>query len=84
LDGQNQSHLWVITSAKTAYFRLPKAADIEPLVKAYREALPSVDDAQDAAASDGKKLYAMLVEPAKKLIPPGSRVILLRRRVCTG
>jgi CHAT domain-containing protein len=75
--GQNQSHLWVITPAKTAYFRLPKAADIEPLVKAYREALPSVDDAQDAAASDGKKLYTMLVEPARKLIPPGSRLILL-------
>jgi len=75
--GQNQSHLWVITPAKTAYFKLPKAADIEPLVKAYREALPNVDDAQDATASDGKKLYAMLVEPAKKLIPPGSRLILL-------
>jgi CHAT domain-containing protein/Tfp pilus assembly protein PilF len=75
--GQNQSHLWVIAPEKTAYFKLPKAADIEPLVKAYREALPNVDNAQDTAASDGKKLYAMLVEPAKKLIPPGSRVILL-------
>ena len=75
--GHNQSYLWVITSAKTTYFKLPKAADIEPVVKAYREALPNVDDAQDAAASDGKKLYAMLVEPAKKLIPPGSRLILL-------
>jgi CHAT domain-containing protein len=75
--GENQSHLWVITPAKTTYFKLPKAAEIEPLVKAYRKALPNVDDAQDTAASDGKKLYAMLVEPAKKLIPPGSRVILL-------
>ncbi len=75
--GQKNSYLWVITPAKTTYFKLPKASDIEPLVKTYREALPNVDDAQDPAASDGKKLYAMLVDPAKKLIPPGSRVILL-------
>jgi CHAT domain-containing protein len=75
--GQENSYLWVITPAKTTYFKLPKAADIEPVVKAYREALPNVDDALDTGASDGKMLYAMLVEPAKKLVPPGSRVILL-------
>jgi CHAT domain-containing protein len=75
--GHKNSYLWVITPAKTTYFKLPKASDIEPLVKAYREALPNVDDAQDVAASGGKKLYAMLVEPAKRLIPPGSRVMLL-------
>lgn len=75
--GQKNSYLWVITPAKTTYFKLPKASDIEPLVKAYGEALPSVDDALDTVAADGKKLYVMLVEPAKKLIPPGSRVILL-------
>ena len=75
--GQKSSYLWVITPAKTAYFKLPKASEIEPLVKNYREALPNVEDAQGAAASDGRKLYSVLVEPAKKLIPPGSRVILL-------
>jgi CHAT domain-containing protein len=75
--GQKNSYLWVITPAKTTYFKLPRASDIEPLVKTYREALPNVEDAQDTAASDGKKLYAMLVEPAKKLLTPGSRVILL-------
>ena len=75
--GQKNSYLWVITPAKTTYFKLPKASEIAPLVKTYREALPNVDDAQDTAASGGKKLYAMLVEPARKLIPPGSRVILL-------
>jgi CHAT domain-containing protein len=75
--GQKNSYVWVITPGKTTYFKLPRASDIEPLVKTYRDALPNVDDAQDAAASDGKKLYTMLVEPAKKLIPTGSRVILL-------
>ncbi len=75
--GQNNSYLWVITPAKTVYFKLPKASEIEPLVKSYRKALLGMRDAQDAGSSDGKKLYAMLVEPAKKLIPKGSRVILL-------
>lgn len=75
--GHNQSYLWVISSAKTTYFKLPKASEIEALVKSYSKALPDVDEAQDAGATDGKKLYAMLVEPARKLIDPGSRVILL-------
>ncbi len=75
--GQNNSYLWVITPAKTAYFKLPKASEIEPAAKSYRKALLGMRDAQDAGSGDGKKLYAMLVEPAKKLIPKGSRVILL-------
>lgn len=75
--GQERSYLWVITPAKTLYFNLPKAADIEPMVKSYRKTILGVRDAQDAAASDGQKLYSMLVEPARKLIPKGTRVILL-------
>ena len=75
--GHNQSYLWVITPAKTTYFKVPRAGDIEPVVKAYRAALPNVNDALDAGASGGKNLYAMLVEPARKLIPHGSQVIVL-------
>lgn len=75
--GQKQSHLWVITPTKTAYFKMPKASEIEPLVKAYRSALRDLHDAGDAGSDAGKKLYATLVEPAKKLIPQGARVILL-------
>jgi CHAT domain-containing protein len=75
--GQKNSYLWAITPAKTTYFKLPKASDIEPLVKSYQKAVLEMHDAQDAGNSDGKQLYAMLVEPAKKLIPPGSRIILL-------
>jgi CHAT domain-containing protein len=75
--GQNQSYLWVVNPTKTAYFKLPKASEIEPVVKSYRKALLGMRDAQGAGSSDGKQLYAMLVEPAKKMIPKGSRVILL-------
>ena len=75
--GHNHSYLWVITPAKTTYFKLPKAADIEAVVKPYRKALLGMHDAQDSGNSEGKQLYAMLVEPATRLILPGSRVILL-------
>jgi CHAT domain-containing protein len=74
---QNDSYLWVITPAKTSYFKLPPASEIDPVVGSYRKALLGMRDAQDDGSAAGKKLYAMLVEPAKKLIPPGSRVIVL-------
>ncbi len=75
--GQKNSHLWVITPTKTDYFKLPPASEIEPLVKSYRKTILGMRDANDAGSSDGKKLYTVLVEPSKKLIPPGSRVNLL-------
>ena len=75
--GHEHSYLWAITPTKTTYFSLPKAADIEPLVKSYRKTILGMRDAQDAGSSEGKQLYAMLVEPAKNLIPLGSRVIVL-------
>lgn len=75
--GHNQSYLWVIVPAKTEQFRLAKAENIEPLVKAYQKAVLGMRDAEDPGGVDGKTLYGMLVEPAKKLIQPGSRVIIL-------
>lgn len=75
--GQNHSHLWVINSAKTAHFELPKASEIESVVKSYRKALLGMRDPQDDGSAEGKQLFAMLVEPARKLIPPGSQVIVL-------
>ena len=74
--GHDHSYLWVITPAKTAHFELPKASEIDPVVKSYRKALLGMRDPQDAGSSDGKQLYSMLVEQARRLIPPGSRVIL--------
>jgi CHAT domain-containing protein len=75
--GQKNAYLWVITPTKTDYFKLPPASEIEPLVKSYRKATLEMRDAQGTGSAGGQKLYSMLVEPAKKLIPPGSRVILL-------
>ena len=75
--GHNQSYLWVVTPAKTSYFKLPSASVIEPIVADYRKALLRMHDAQEDGGAEGKKLFAMLVEPARKLIPPGSRIIVL-------
>ncbi len=75
--GHNNSYLWVITPSKTVYYKLPKAAETAPVVKSYRKALLGMRDAQDAGSAGGKQLYATLIEPAKKLIPRGSRVIVL-------
>ena len=76
--GEKHSYLWVITPAKTAYFILPPASEIDALVKAYTQAI--VDSKDILATYDkqtGEKLYATLIAPAQKLIPANLRVILL-------
>ena len=75
--GERHSYLWAVTPSKTAYFTLPPAPEIDPLIKSYREFTLKSGDLLKNAASTGEKLYASLVEPAKQLVPPGSRVILL-------
>jgi CHAT domain-containing protein len=75
--GQKRSHLWAITSRGTSHFDLPKASDLEPAAKSYRDAVLHTHDPQDSDSSAGKQLYATLIAPAKKLLPKGSRVIVL-------
>jgi CHAT domain-containing protein/Flp pilus assembly protein TadD len=75
--GEKRSYLWAVMSSKTEYFTLPPASEIDPLIKSYRELTLKSADLLKSATSTGEKLYASLVEPAKKLVPPGSRVILL-------
>jgi CHAT domain-containing protein len=75
--GQKQSHLWVITPAKVTCLASAGAVEIDPLVKSYREAVLSGRDVLAGGSAEGEKLYTLLIEPAKKFIPAGSRVILL-------
>jgi CHAT domain-containing protein/Tfp pilus assembly protein PilF len=75
--GQGHSYLWVITPAKTTCLTLPAAPEIDPIVKSYRQTVMDGRDPLESANADGQKLYEMLIEPAKNLIPQGSRVILL-------
>jgi len=75
--GQENSYLWVVTPAKIEHFQLPKAGEIEPVVKRYRQALLDGQDVLAAENPDGKRLYEILVAPAQKLIPRDSRVVVL-------
>ncbi len=75
--GQERSYLWVITAGKTTCLALAPAPEIDPFVKSYREALLGARDPIETANAAGHELYEQLVEPAKKLIPQGSRVIVL-------
>jgi CHAT domain-containing protein/tetratricopeptide (TPR) repeat protein len=75
--GEEHSYLWAVTPAKMECFALPKATDLVPLVQSYGKAVRDFRDPQGSGSADGKRLYAMLVEPAEKLLPKDGRIILL-------
>jgi CHAT domain-containing protein/Tfp pilus assembly protein PilF len=75
--GEKKSYLWAVTRTGVSLFTLPPSVEINPLVKAYQEALLGPRDVLDTYNPDGSRLYEILAAPAKKLIPAGSRVIIL-------
>jgi CHAT domain-containing protein/Tfp pilus assembly protein PilF len=75
--GEKHSYLWAVTRSGVSLFTLPAASEIEPLIKAYREALLGPRDVLETSNAEGIKLYEVLVGPAQKLIPGGSRVMIL-------
>jgi CHAT domain-containing protein len=75
--GQKKSYLWVITPRQVNCLTLPGATKIDPLVKSYSDAVLSGRDVLAAGNAHAANLYKVLIEPANKLIPPNSRVILL-------
>ncbi len=75
--GEKRSYLWAITRSGVSLIPLLATSEIEPILKAYRQALLGPRDVLETSNEDGKKLYDILVAPAQKLIAPGSRVIIL-------
>jgi len=75
--GEDRSYLWVITPTKLSCLALPKQAEIDPVVNAYRQTILEGRDVSSPSNDDGKKLYRMLLAPARELIPQNSRVVLL-------
>lgn len=75
--GGEHSYVWVITPERVELFPLPAVAEIDPLVQAYRQALLGSRDVLDTQNAAGRKLYDLLVAPAAKMIPKGSRVTIL-------
>jgi CHAT domain-containing protein len=74
--GENHSYVWAITPSRVSLFPPPTSSEIEPVLKAYRQALMGPRDVLESSNEDGKKLYQILLAPAQSLIPPGSRVII--------
>lgn len=74
------SYLWAVTKSGVALFTLPDREQIEHEVQAYRKSLMGPRDVKEIANSSGTKLHDMLVAPARKLIPSGSRVIVVGDR----
>jgi CHAT domain-containing protein len=75
--GADHSYLWVITPERVKLFTLPRAAEIDPLVQSYRQALLGSRDVLETQNAAGRKLYDLLVAPAAKMIPKGARVTIL-------
>jgi CHAT domain-containing protein len=75
--GEKQSWLWAITPRKTTVFPLPPKAGITRIVERYRQALLGPEDPLTSANEDGRALYRILVAPAKDLLPPGAKVVIL-------
>jgi CHAT domain-containing protein len=75
--GPHHSYAWVVTPAKVSSFTLPPATDLHALVQRYRKVLVDSRDPAAMENPDGKKLYEILVAPAKEQIPRGARVTVL-------
>jgi len=74
------SYLWVTTPAGVEQFRLPPQADIEGQVDDYQRIVESPRDVLREAAGQGAALWRTLIAPAQKLIPRGSRVLVVADR----
>lgn len=75
--GARQSYLWAITPARVAMFVLPPEQQIAARVQSYRNAILNLRDPRRDGNQDGLWLYNALVAPAKALIQPRKRVVIL-------
>ncbi len=70
-----RSYVWVVSAAGVRSVTLPGAARIEHLVKAYRTMIVgSSADPLSLPDSPGDALYAAIVAPVVRFIPPGSSI----------
>ncbi len=75
--GPARSHAWVVNAREIHHIALPPAAQIEGLVREYRDAIERrLADPLRTRIPAGGRLYELLIAPVRPWIPPGSRVIL--------
>ena len=75
--GAQKSYLWIVTDHTSRIFELPAAPEIDDLVSKYNQALVGPRDPIQINDADGARLYDVLVAPARDLVPPGGRVIVI-------
>jgi CHAT domain-containing protein len=76
--GSQKSWLWAITPSTISITPLPARRELRNMVDSYRKSF--IDDPRDPLEtnnSEGRKLYALLVQPVEKLIPKNGRVFIL-------
>jgi CHAT domain-containing protein len=75
--GSTRSHAWVVNAREIHHVALPPAAEIEGLVREYRDAIERrLTDPLRMRIPAGERLYQSLLAPVRQWIPAGSRVIL--------
>jgi CHAT domain-containing protein len=70
-----ESFLWVITPKRFKMFRLPGHASLFWQIDAFNREIQDHRDIKDSPA--GAKLYETLIRPAEKLVPKGSKVVVI-------
>lgn len=72
-----RSYLWVVTPARVWQFELPPQARIETLARDYNKAIRQLRDPLREGSDAGRQLYEVLLAPAQRLVPAGSRVAVV-------
>ena len=72
-----RSSAWVVHPRGIEYVRLPPAEEIAALVREYQKTIDNTQaDPLAASGHAGDRLYRMLVDPVRRWIPAGSRVVI--------
>ena len=83
--GSARSHAWVVSGREIHHVPLPPAAEIEPMVREYQDAIERrLADPLRTRIPAGERLYQMLIAPVRQWIPAGSHVILAADGVLHG
>ena len=74
----DESYLWVVSPAGLRLITLPRAGEIDALVRQHQAVIADAMSRPLAALNaPGDKLYEMLVKPAAQWIPKDARVIVV-------
>lgn len=72
-----KSYLWVITPAAVSSFSLPSDSEIRSLVDQYDTLIQSTRDPLTLDNPAGRKLYAMLIAPARQTIASAGKIAIV-------